>query len=673
MNRILVTSALPYANGPLHIGHLAGAYLPADIYTRYHRLKGRDVIHICGTDEHGVAITIAAEKEGLTPKALVDKYYRQIKASFDRLGIVFDNFSRTSLPLHHRVSQQFFLRIYEKGYVYRKDVDQFYCPNCRRFLPDRYVVGTCPHCGHPEARGDQCEACGRWLEPTDLIEPRCAICGAPPVLRRTFQYYFTLSRFGKPLKEWLEAQDFWKDNVRNTALSWIRDGLQDRPITRDLEWGVPVPLEEARGKVLYVWFDAPIGYISSTIEWAEKIGDPERWKAYWLDPETRLVHFIGKDNIVFHALVWPAMLMAHGDYILPWNIPANEFLNLEGQKLSTSRGWAFWADELLDEFPPDYIRFGLAAILPEMKDADFNLDDFRRRVNTELADILGNFVQRTLAFIQRYMGGVIPPKGREGEEERALLRVMEEAPVRIGAAIEAFEMRRALREVLELAAEGNRYFDRKRPWEKRKTDPEDARTTLHHCALLIRALSVVMEPFLPFSAQRIREMMRLPQGIGWEEAAVPVLPEGQSLGKVEVLYRKVEEAQVERLRLLLRNRAQGKKEVKSMAEEITIEEFGRLDIRIGTIVEAERIPGADKLLKLKVDIGDRVVQLVAGIAREYEPQEIVGKQVPVLVNLKPAKIRGELSEGMILAAVEPDGRATLLHPDKPVQKGARVR
>lgn len=669
MKRTLVTSALPYANGPLHIGHLAGAYLPADIYTRYKRLKGEDVIHICGTDEHGVAITIAAEEKGINPKELVDFYYKNIKESFEKLGIKFDNFSRTSKPLHYKMAQNFFLRLYDRGYIYRRESRQFYCPNCRRFLPDRYVEGTCPHCGYEKARGDQCEKCGRWLEPTDLVNPRCSICGTTPILRETFHYYFKLTELEESLKKWLKSKQNWKENVRNTALSWIKEGLKDRPITRDLSWGVPVPLDEAKGKVLYVWFDAPIGYISSTIEWAERIGDRERWKLYWMDEETRIVHFIGKDNIVFHAIIWPAMLMAHGDYNLPADIPANEFLNLMGDKLSTSKKWAVWVPDLIESFPPDYVRFGIATVLPETKDADFNFYEFRKRINSDLADNIGNLVMRTLSFIKNYLGGRIPEPGQYSSEDLALLKIIEEAPQKIGENIENFRLRKALKELLDFSSEGNRYFDMMKPWVTRKFDKERTSTTLYLCASLIYSLSILMEPFLPFSAPKMREMLNHTDSFGWDDAGKLNLQVGRELRKVEILFKKIDEKKIEvEVNKLLKMSGR----IKEMKELIKFEDFNKLEIKIGKIIEAQKIEGTEKLLLLKVDVGGEIRTLVAGIAKDYSPEDIVGIEVPVLVNLEPRKIRGYLSQGMILAAVDKEGKVVLLKPDREVEPGTSV-
>ncbi len=677
MSKILVTSALPYANGPIHLGHIAGAYLPADIYTRYQRLQGRRVIHIGGTDEHGVAITIRADQEGKHPKEIVDFYHRDIKQAFDALRISFDNFSRTSLPLHHQQAQRFFLRIYEKGYVYRQDSEQLYCPKCQRFLPDRYVIGTCPYCGYERARGDQCERCGRWLEPVQLLHPRCALCGTTPEPRKTFHYYFKLSAFHQALQEWLESKPHWKPNVRRLALQWIQEGLKDRAITRDLEWGVPVPLPEARGKVLYVWFDAPIGYISSTIEWAQKQGKPDLWKEYWLDASTKLVHFIGKDNIVFHALIWPAMLMAHGDYILPSEIPANEFLNLMGEKFSTSRNYALWVHDLTRRFPVDMIRFGIARILPETKDADFNPHDFQTMVNNELVNNYGNFVNRTLSFVERYLKGQAPPP--PSEPEAAVRKAIEAAHQEVTAHLEAFEFRKALRRILALSDEANAYFDHREPWRTRKTDPKATAHTLGHCLWFVKALSILMAPFTPESSERIWQHLRL-EHPGWSDALTPQWPEPLEIRGVKPPFRKIQDQETEGLIQEIRSRASvagvattpKESQEERAVETITYEEFKRLDLRIGTIRAAEPVPGADRLLKLQVDLGEAEPRtLVAGIREAYRPEDLVGRQIVVLANLQPRKIRGIVSQGMLLAAVE-DGKPVLLMPDQPVKNGTPV-
>jgi len=535
--KILVTSALPYANGEIHLGHLAGAYLPSNIYVRYQRLKKRDVIHMCGTDEHGVPITITAEKEKKPPKEVVDRYNESIKKSFEDFGINFDNFSRTTLPLHYRFSQNFFLKIYEKGFIYPKETKQLYCPKCERFLADRYILGTCPHCQAADARGDQCEACGRWLEPFNLIGPRCRICGIAPKERITTHWYFKLSAFDKPLREWLATKAHWKDNVKRFCEGWLKEGLEDRPITRDLAWGVPVPLGEAGGKVLYVWFDAPIGYISATIEWSENIGEPEAWKKYWTDPETKLVHFIGKDNIVFHALVWPAMLMAHGDYILPAEIPANEFLNFESAKISTSRGHAIWLPDYLKESAPDPLRYCLTINAPETRDSEFTWADFKAKNNNELADVLGNFINRCAAFVKKYYDGHIPTASTFDEQANRLIKVVEESPEKIGQLIEKFELKKAMKEIMNIAQEGNRYFDHEQPWIARKTNPLHCERSMYVCMKLVSMLQVVLEPFLPFTSAKMGKMLKSKDRT-WDEAKGAVLP--SELGEVEILFPKIE-------------------------------------------------------------------------------------------------------------------------------------
>lgn len=553
--KILVTAALPYANGPLHIGHLAGAYIPADVYVRYQRLKGTDILFICGSDEHGVPITIRADNEKVTPREIVDRYNRTMRGSFQRIGIAFDNYSRTSLPLHHKISQDFFLRLYQKGFISERSVNQYYCTPCRRFLPDRYIEGECPHCHEAGARGDQCESCGRWIEPEQLISPKCKICGSPPELRTTKHWYFRLSMFQKQLEEWQASKSDWKSNVREFCAGWFQEGLTDRPITRDIDWGVPVPLPNAEGKVLYVWFDAPIGYISSSVEWAEKQGNPEKWRDYWQNPKTRLIHFIGKDNIVFHAIVWPAMLMAHGDLILPSQIPANEFLNIEGEKLSTSRNWAVWVDEYLEAFPPDPLRYYLEANSPENKDADFAWKDFQSRNNSELADVLGNLVNRSLSFVERHFEARVPPAADLQDADRAFLSNIAEAAARIGNAIEEFQVRRALMELMDLARSGNRYFNDAAPWMSIKSDRARCASTLNTILQLQAALAVLLEPFLPFSAEKLWRMLNAPgshRDQRWHAIAQLRLADSHPLGEREILFRKIEngviDAQIAKLR-----------------------------------------------------------------------------------------------------------------------------
>ena len=542
--RILVTSALPYANGPIHLGHLAGCYLPADIYTRYQRHRGQDIIHICGTDENGVPITIRAEKEGVSPQEIVDRYHGNIAESFQKIGISFDNFSRTSLPVHHHMAQDFFLKINEQGYIEPRTVKQLYCDHCELFLADRYVEGTCPNCGTPGAHGDQCDYCSHLLEPTALVEPVCKICGGRPRVRETKHWFFLLDAFQERLQTWLDTKTHWKSNVKEFCKGWLNKGLKPRAITRDLQWGVPVPLEEAKSKVLYVWFDAPIGYISSTIEWAQKRGQPDLWKAYWLDPETRLIHFIGKDNIAFHALIWPATIMAYGEYILPAEIPANEFLNLGGKKLSVSKEWAVWLPDYLENFSPDPLRYCLAANLPENRDADFTWKDFQTRNNADLADVLGNFINRTLTFLRKYFDDRIPKPGSFKGQDEEVVAAIKGAPAAIGDLIETFQIKNASQESINLARLGNKYFNDQEPWRTRKENPRRCATTLYLCAQLLSSLSIILEPFLPFSAEKLRKMLNQEDSLSsldWNQGGQLRLQPEHHIGSLEILFPKIED------------------------------------------------------------------------------------------------------------------------------------
>ncbi len=546
--KLLVTAALPYANGPLHVGHLAGAYIPADVFVRYQRLKGSNVLFICGSDEHGVPIKIRADREGITPQEVIDRYHGMMRKSFQGIGLGFDNYSRTSLPLHHKISQEFFLTLNRKGFVTEKSVQQYHCNTCGRFLPDRYIEGECPHCHQDGARGDQCESCGRWLEPEQLIDPKCKECGSCPEMQSTKHWYFRLSEFQGKLEEWQASKSDWKSNVREFCSGWFQEGLTDRPITRDIDWGVPVPLPDAEGKVLYVWFDAPIGYISSSVEWAQKQGQPELWREYWFDPNTRLIHFIGKDNIVFHAIVWPATLMAHGDFVLPDHIPANEFLNIEGEKLSTSRNWAVWVDEYLDVFPPDPLRYYLEANAPESKDADFGWKDFQAHNNNELADVLGNLINRCLSFTEKNFDNRVPPACKPEDADRAVLDAIAHSAQTIAAALESFQVRRAVNEMMDLARTGNKYFNDSAPWKALKTDRERCGTILNTTLQLLASLAVLMEPFLPFSAEKLWQMLN---GSGshreqcWNAIQDLRLADSHPLGKREILFEKIEDGIIE--------------------------------------------------------------------------------------------------------------------------------
>ncbi|GIV58934.1 MAG: methionine--tRNA ligase [Rhodothermaceae bacterium] len=677
--RILVTAALPYANGPIHIGHLAGAYLPADLYCRYQRLKGRDLVFICGSDEYGVAIMVRARAEGITPQELVDRYHPMIEEAFARFGMSFDHYGRTTSPVHTETSQDFFRRLAQQGTFILKTEQQLFDPEAGLFLADRFVRGTCPVCGYEEAYGDQCEKCGTSLSPLELRNPRSALTDATPELRETTHWYIPLGRLQPALERWIDTKKDWKPNVLGQVRSWLQDGLKDRAITRDVPWGVPVPEDVARqagvdaaGKVIYVWFDAPIGYISATREWAARQGDPDRWRTYWQDAGTRLIHFIGKDNIVFHCLMFPAMLMEHGEYVLPDNVPANEFLNLEGQKLSTSRGWAVWLHEYLETFPPDLLRYSLATTLPETRDADFSWSDFQTRVNSELADILGNFVNRTMTFAHRFAGGKVPPLVEPGEVDRAVLAELAAFPERIGAAYEGFRMREAVFETMNLARLGNKYFNDTEPWHTRKTDPQACANTIHVSLQLCAALSVLMEPVLPFTAAKVRRMLHLegirastPEGPGtgrgWDDAGHPLLEAGHPLGKPEILFEKIADDVIEaQVRKLEAAAAAPEPAYEPVKEPVTYDDFARLDLRVGEVKRAEPVPKSKKLLRLEVDLGFETRQILAGVAEQMAPEALLGRRVVVVANLAPRKMMGLESRGMLLMAEDRDGTLTPL-------------
>ncbi len=651
--RTLVTSALPYANGPIHLGHLAGAYLPADFFVRYRRLKKEDIIYICGSDEHGVPITIAAEKEGVSPQDIVDRYHQMNKKTFHELGISFDYFGRTSSPVHHKTSQDFFLNLYEKGLFTRKTEEQFYDEKAGMFLPDRYVKGTCPVCSFPEAYGDQCENCGSSLSPTELIDPVSVISGVKPVRKETEHWYIPLGTLQPEIEAWLDTRENWKPNVMGQCRSWLNNGLSDRAVTRDLKWGVKVPLPEAEGKVLYVWFDAPIGYISATKEWAEEQNRPEEWAAYWKDETTELIHFIGKDNIVFHCIMFPAMLMEHGGFVLPRNVPANEFLNLEGKKLSTSRGWAVWAHEYLEDFEPDLLRYVLGSTLPEAKDSDFSWKDFQTRVNSELADILGNFLFRTLSFTGRYFGGKVPSLTDPTEQDISTLEAIATHRDAIAECYERFRFRDAVSETMDLARLGNRYLTETEPWHTRKTDPKACENTLHVCLQLSAALSVLFDPILPNRMKQLRGYLNMPPSIQWEVDGT-LLPAGHAVDTGEILFRKIDDeainAQLEKLNRRAQEMAGKKGTPPPLKKPVSYDDFSRLDLRAGEVVAAEKIPKSDKLLKLSVDLGFEKRTILAGIARHYEPEVLIGKKIAIVANLKPRKMMGYESQGMVLMA-----------------------
>ncbi|MDZ7773985.1 MAG: methionine--tRNA ligase [Balneolaceae bacterium] len=672
MKRTLVTSALPYANGPLHLGHLAGAYLPADLFVRYRRMRGDDILHICGSDEHGVPITLAAEKEGVAPQDIVDRFHEMNKKSFAEFGIDFDYYGRTSSKVHYETSRAFFTNLHEKGVFREKVEEQLYDEEAEMFLPDRYVKGTCPNCGYEEAYGDQCEKCGSSLSPTELIDPRSALTGKVPQTRTTRHWYLPLGDFQERLENWLESRTNWKANVRGQVQSWLNEGLADRAVTRDLTWGVPVPLEEADGKVLYVWFDAPIGYISATKEWAAGTGDPEAWKRYWQDEETELLHFIGKDNIVFHCIMFPAMLMAHGDYVLPENVPANEFLNLESRKLSTSRGWAVWLRDYLEDFEADLLRYVLGTILPESKDSDFTWGDFQNKVNSELADVLGNFAHRTLSFTLNYFDGKVPPLEEPAEADRDMLSRIAAQRERIAECYEAFRLREAIAETMKLARAGNKYFTDREPWHTRKSDRQTCGNTLHVCLQVTAALSSLFDPVMPAKMGELRRQLGLGEALPWQEIGPAILSAGEPVREGEILFEKIEdtaiEVQLEKLRARSGEDGDAEAEPETedyepLKERISYDEFARLDMRAARILSAEPVEDADRLLKLRVDLGFEERTVVAGIAGHYRPDELEGRMVCVLANLEPRTLFGIESNGMVLMAEESDGGLKFLSAD----------
>ena len=685
--RYTITAALPYTNGPIHIGHLAGVYVPADIFARYQRLKNNDVAFICGSDEHGVAISIKAKKEGTTPQAIIDKYHAIIKQSFADFGISFDNYSRTSAPIHHQTASDFFKKLYEQGDFIEEISEQLYDEEAHQFLADRFVIGTCPKCGNPEAYGDQCERCGSSLNATDLIDPKSSITGSKPTLKATKHWFLPLNRYQEFLEKWiLEGhKSDWKPNVYGQVKSWLDDELKPRAVTRDLDWGIPVPVEGAEGKVLYVWFDAPIGYISSTKEWAEREG--KDWRPYWQDKNTELVHFIGKDNIVFHCIIFPAMLKAEGSYILPTNVPANEFLNLEGNKLSTSKNWAVWLHEYLQDFPnqQDVLRYALTANAPETKDNDFTWKDFQARNNNELVAIFGNFINRVAVLTQKYYEGVIPAAGEFNDIDTETLRQITELTEKIEQSLERYRFREAQQELMNMARLGNKYLADEEPWKLIKTDPERVKTVMYVALQIATALAVASEPFLPFTSEKLKRMLQL-GAITWENLktnATELLKAGHRIGTAELLFEKIEDAAIEKqlqrlenTKLANKQEAQANTEVivAPQKELISYDDFAKMDIRIGTILEAEKMPKADKLLILKVDTGIDQRTIVSGIAQSFAPEEVIGKKVTVLVNLAPRKLRGVESQGMILMVENSEGKYTFINPDaEGIANGTEVK
>ena len=678
--RTTVTSALPYANGPVHIGHLAGVYVPADIYVRYLRLKGEDVVFIGGSDEHGVPVTIRAKKEGITPQDVVDRYHKIIKDSFEEFGISFDVYSRTTSKTHHQFASDFFRKLYDKKEFIEKTSEQYYDEEAKTFLADRYIVGECPRCHAQGAYGDQCEACGTSLSPEELINPVSKLSGAKPVLRSTKHWYLPLDQHEEWLSKWiLSDHKEWRPNVYGQCKSWLDTGLQPRAVSRDLDWGIPVPVEGAEGKVLYVWFDAPIGYISNTIEMCEK--NPEKfgnWEQWWKDPETRLVHFIGKDNIVFHCIVFPSMLKAEGSFILPDNVPSNEFLNLEGDKISTSRNWAVWLNEYLVDFPgkQDTLRYVLTANAPETKDNDFTWKDFQTRNNSELVAIYGNFVNRALVLTQKYFDGKVPALGEMSDYDKETIAEFVDVKLKLEGLLDNFKFRDAQKEAMNLARIGNKYLAETEPWKLAKTDLSRTATILHLSLQIAANLAIAFEPFLPFSSKKLRDMLNL-QTFNWNDLGrTDLLAEGTSLGAVELLFTKIEDAEVDAQvqRLLETKKANEAAEWKpeTISSECTIDDFAKLDIRCGTVLECQKVPKADKLLQFKIDDGMGGRTIVSGIAQSYEPEELVGLQVCFIANFPPRKLKGVESQGMILSAVNSDGKLVVISPSKKVANGSKV-
>lgn len=639
MNKVFITCALPYANGPCHLGHLRSTYIPADIYARYNRMMGRDVLFVCATDEHGTPIAVKAENEGKTPGEIAGRYYEMIKSDLDACHISFDNFSRTTDPLHYQIAQNFFLDLYQKDYIYEETIQQLYCSKCQRFLPDRYVEGSCPQCQAEGARGDHCESCGRHLDPLELVNPTCLICDSEPQIRESQHYFFKLSHFQDQVKEWIESNPELPANVRNYALQWVKEGLKDWILTRDMDWGIPVPLEGAEGKIIYVWGEAFLGYISSAAQWSRREG--EAWEPYWDDGA---VHFIGKDIIYHHSIFWPSLLLGYGCQ-LPRTIVAGEYLSLEGLKMSTSKNWVIWASEFMEKFDYNLLRYYLVANAPLTRDTDFSWDDFQRRVNDELADVLGNFLHRTFSFTHRFYGGEIPEPKNWNDTDQALEQQLKELPKKVSRYVEKYQFREGLREIIGLAKAGNKYFNDHEPWKAVKSDPQDAATCLYLCNQAAKTMAILLLPYLPGKAQDIIKILNLDdEKFSWNEAA-QFLPAGHKLAPATPLFPKIDDEIIEKEKEALYENLEEKK----VMDIISIEDFARLDLRVGKIIGAESVKNSENLLKLMVDLKDKQIQVVAGLAKKYQPAEIINQKVIVLVNLKPAKLFGIKSEGMVLA------------------------
>lgn len=678
--KVLITSALPYANGPIHLGHLSGAYLPADIYVRYKRLNGDDVLYICGSDEHGVPITISADKEGVSPKVIIDRYHEANKKAFERFGMSFDNYSRTSLPIHHETAKEFFLEFYNRGMLIEKKSNQFYDEKAKMFLPDRYVEGTCPRCGNEQARSDECENCGSLYDPSELINPISKVSGETPVLKETTHYYFPLGKYQPALEKYVDEMNKkygWKDNVLQYCRGWFKDGLKDRAITRDLDWGIKVPVDSAAGKVIYVWFEAVLGYISSTKEYSQIKKQPDLWKKYWQDPKTKYIAFIGKDNIVFHTIIFPAILMAWNEgekeqYCLPQNVPANEFLNFEGKKFSKSRGWGIDVDEFLNLFPADLLRYTLAANLPENHDTDFYWKEFQLRNNSELADILGNFINRTFTFVHKHFEGKVPSHGKLEKIDEDMLKEISEYPERVANHFEKYRIKDGVNEMMNLARDGNKYFNDSEPWVTLKSDKEKCGTTLNICLQTIYTLAELFSPVLPFSAEKLFKMLNS-KPVNWSESGKSFLKEGHQIKDAEILFPKIEDEVIEeQISKLGKTDSENEKD-STAVELISYDDFMKTKLKVAEVISAEKIIKSKKLMKLKVMLDDGERQLVAGIAEHYNPEDLIGKKVVVVANLEPAKLMGEESRGMILAVEKEPKGLQILMVDNSVKNGTRVK
>jgi methionyl-tRNA synthetase len=677
--KIIVTSALPYANGPIHLGHLSGAYLPADIYVRYQRLKGSDILFVCGSDEHGVPITISADKENIKPQEIIDRYHKINSEAFDKFGMSFDIYSRTSLPIHHETAKDFFLEFYNRGILKEKKTLQFYDEKVKMFLPDRYVEGTCPVCGYEEARSDECENCGSLYDPKELKNPKSKISGETPLLKETSHWFFPLGDYQKRLEDYIKvsAEAYgWKENVLQYCRGWLKAGLRDRAYTRDLDWGVPVPIETAKGKVIYVWFEAVLGYISATKELSEKLGKKDLWREYWQGELTKYIPFIGKDNIVFHCIIFPAMLMAWNDgdrekYILPQNVPANEFLNFEGKKFSKSRNWGVDAIDFLNMFDADPLRYTLAANLPDTRDTDFQWKEFQLRNNSELADILGNFINRTFTFVQKNFDGKVPKKGKLEKIDTEMINIIKEYPQKVSMLFECYKIKEGVTEIMNLARAGNKYFNDSEPWKTVKSDKEKCGTTLNICLQAIYTLAELFTPVIPFTMKKLFKMLNAEES-KWDDSCDENLKAGHQLNTSEILFKKIEDEVIEKQMDILKSIAPEAEKIKK-EELISYDEFMKVQLKTAEIISAEKIEKSEKLLKLKVMIGEDERQIIAGIAKSYLPEELIGKKVVVVANLKPAKLMGLESQGMVLAVENSDGKLTILQPNEGAPSGTRVK